>query len=68
VYIVYADILAWVSVGFLVWVLGVDPEPNPQKINLGLDSEFNSMHFGIEINKCLKFLGPKMCDNFETSF
>ena len=39
----------------------------PQKINLGLDSEFNSLHFGIEINKCLKFLGPKMCDKFETS-
>jgi hypothetical protein len=33
--------------------------------SLGLDSEFNSIHFGIEINKCLKFLrankflGPK---------
>ena len=28
-------------------------------INLGSDSEFNSIHFGIEINKCLKFLRPK---------
>ncbi len=30
------------------------------KINLGLDSEFNSIHFDIEINKRLKFLTPKM--------
>jgi len=28
------------------------------KINLVLDSEFNSMHFGIEINKRLKLLTP----------
>ena len=34
--------------------------PNPNKINLGLDSEFNSIHFGIEININLKFLTPKM--------
>ncbi len=31
----------------------------PKKINSGLDSEFNSIHFGIEINKSLKFLRPK---------
>jgi hypothetical protein len=29
------------------------------KIDLGLDSEFNSIHFGIEINKRLKFLTSK---------
>jgi hypothetical protein len=46
---------------------------DPKKINLGLDSEFNSIHFCIEINKSLKFLrpekllGPKVCDKFETS-
>jgi hypothetical protein len=35
----------------------VTPRPKPEtKINLGLDSEFNSLHFGIQINKCLKFL------------
>ncbi len=33
--------------------------PNPNKINLGLDSEFNSIHFGIEIDKCLTFLRPE---------
>ncbi len=32
----------------------------------GLDSEFNSIHFGIEINKSLKFLGPKICDKLQT--
>ena len=32
------------------------PRPKPKKNkNLGLDSEFNSIHFGKEINKCLKF-------------
>jgi hypothetical protein len=25
---------------------------------LGLDSEFNSIHFGIKINKCFSFLTP----------
>jgi len=30
------------------------------KINFGLDSDFNSIHFGIEINKRLKLLRPKM--------
>ena len=25
----------------------------------GLDSEFDSIHFGIEINKCLKFFRTK---------
>jgi len=39
-----ADILAW------------GPKTQtPKKINLGLDSELNSIHFGIEIDKCLKF-------------
>ncbi len=28
-------------------------------INLGSDSEFNSRHFCIEINKCLKFVRLK---------
>jgi len=28
------------------------------KVNLGLDSEFDSIHFGIENNKRLKFLTP----------
>jgi hypothetical protein len=32
------------------WVLGLglDLDPNPKKINLVLDSELNSIHFGIE--------------------
>ena len=35
--------------------------PKPKtKINLGLDSEFNYIHFGIEINKRWKFLTHKM--------
>jgi len=39
----------------------LDPRPKPpkKKINLGLDLEFNSINFGIKINKCLKFLRPK---------
>ncbi len=37
------------------------------QINLGLDLEFNSIHFGIEINKRLKFLGLKIYDVFENS-
>ena len=41
-------------VGFWVRVLCPDPDPKPKKINLGFDSEFNSIHFGIQINKCLK--------------
>ncbi len=41
----YAKIGSWVT-----------PRPNTKiKINLGLDLEFNSIHSGIEINKCLKF-------------
>jgi hypothetical protein len=39
--------------------LGFGSGSRPKPINLGLDSEFNSIHFGIEINKCLKFLRPK---------
>ena len=48
---------------------GCGPKPKP-KIN----SEFNSIHFGVEINKSLKFLrakkflGPKICDKFENSY
>ena len=39
----------------------VAPIPKPKtKINLCLDLEFNSTHFGIEINKLLKFLTPKI--------
>ena len=40
--------------------------------SLGLDSEFNSIHFGIEINKSSKFyrpkkfLGPKIKEKFQT--
>ena len=35
----------------------VTPRPKPEtKINFGLDPEFNSIHVGIKINKCLKFL------------
>jgi hypothetical protein len=41
------------------WVLGLDKDPYSKKINLGLDSEFNSIHFGIEISKSLKFFGTK---------
>jgi len=41
---------------------------DPKKNNLVLDSEFNSIHFGVEINKSLKFLGPKICDKFENSY
>ncbi len=37
-----------------ILVLGPGCGPKP-KIN----SEFYSIHFGIEINKCLKFLTPK---------
>ena len=38
------------------------------KIYLGLDLKFNSIHFGIEVNECLKLLGPKMSVFFETYF
>ncbi len=38
------------------------------KINLGLDSKFNSIHFVIKINKYLKFLGLKISDFFENLF
>jgi hypothetical protein len=35
----------------------VKPRPKPEtKINFGLDPEFDSIHVGIKINKCLKFL------------
>ena len=39
---------------------------NKIKINLGLDLEFNSVYFGIEINKQLKFSFLKVSDFFET--
>ena len=32
------------------------------------DSEFNSIHFGIEINKYSTFLSLKISDKFETSY
>ena len=56
-----ADILGWVSLGFGFgsWIWTQTQAQTRKKINLGLDSEFNSKHFGIEINKCLKFLRPK---------
>jgi hypothetical protein len=40
----------------------MDAEIRPKKtcvLGLGLYLEFNSIHFGIEINKCLKFLTLK---------
>ena len=40
---------------YWVWVPGVDPNQNPKT---EINSEFNSIHFGIEINKRLKFLTP----------
>ena len=60
-------------VGFRVWtwVLGPRPKPktktktktktqNPKpKTQRDPDSEFNSLHFCIEINKCLKFVRLK---------
>jgi len=45
---------------YWVWVLGGTPRPK-HKINLGLDSEFNSiliLHFILKIKKNLKFLTP----------
>ncbi len=44
-----------------ILVLGLDQDTNPKKINLGLDSEFNSTNYGIDIKKCLKFVRPKKC-------
>ena len=37
---------------------GSRPIPKP-KTQRDADSEFDSKHFGIEINKCLKFVKPK---------
>ena len=36
--------------------LGLDPNPNQKQKSIWL--KFNSIHYGIEINKCLQFLGP----------
>ena len=38
------------------WILESDilPKKLYTKINLGMNFEFNSVHFGIEINKCLR--------------
>jgi len=36
-----------------------EPEPEPEPKIEQLDSEFNSIHFGIEINKRLKSLKPR---------
>ena len=56
-----SGILAWVSLGFgfgsWVWA----QTQTQEEINLGLDSEFNSINFGIEINKLHVF---KLSDNF----
>ena len=38
------------------WVT-LRPKPKT-KINFGLDLEFDFIHFGIEINKYLRFLTP----------
>ena len=38
------------SDGYWVWVLCLDPDLKPIPKT---DSEFNSIHFGIEIDKCL---------------
>ena len=43
--LLYADILVWVSLS-----LGSGPRPKP-KTKRDPDSEFNSIHFGIEIKK-----------------
>jgi hypothetical protein len=43
---------------FLGLGLGSDPRPKP-KTQRDPDSEFDSIHFGIEINKCLEFLTLK---------
>jgi len=51
-------------VGFWVWVLDQTQTPPKKK---GLDSEFNSIHFAIRINKFLKFLDRKISDKFGTS-
>jgi len=51
------DHVCWIDTE-LIWnlifpeVWGLDTDP---KINLGLESEFNSIRFGIEINKCSNF-------------
>jgi len=42
--------------GFWIWVLGPGPKPKTQR---DPDSEFNSIQFCIEINKCLKFVRLK---------
>ena len=57
-----------------IWVLGPRPKPKPKpktqnpkpktqnpkpKTQRDPDSEFNSLHFCIEINKCLKFVRLK---------
>ena len=48
--------------------LGSGPRPKPKpKTQRDTGSEFNSIIFCIEINKCLKFLGLKNDDKFETS-
>ena len=56
---------------FLYWVIGIINWSNWVKKAyfqlLILDKEFNSIHFGKEINKCLKFLEPNsFWDFFET--
>jgi hypothetical protein len=45
--------------GFGSWVWTMTQTQTQKEINLGLDSEFNSIHFGIEIKECLKVLRPK---------
>ena len=45
-----SEILAWVSLGLRS---GPKPKTNTQR---DPDSELNCIHFGIQINKCLKFL------------
>ena len=53
--------------------LGSEPILKP-KTQRDPDSEFNYVHFGIEINRCLKFLRPKsflvqkFLNFFETSY
>ena len=53
---------------FKILGLGSGPRPKPKpKTQRDTGSEFNSIMFCIEINKCLKFLGLKTDDKFETS-
>jgi len=44
----------------LTWRKKINLDKTQTQTHFGLDSDFNSIHFGIEINKRLKLLRPKM--------